>query len=152
MKKLLPVICAVFVIDGMLSMGLGSARPKAAAQDQITITWWHQNTLEEQADFWQSLADAYMEAHPNVTILENEAFKERLVTVMQAGDPPDLFQSWGGGVLWEFANADLVRNIAPELEGEWKDSFSAQAALELYGQDGEYYGVTWTWGAVGMFL
>ena len=39
----------------------------------------------------------------------------------------------------------MVRNIAPELEGAWKDSFSAQSALELYGQNGEYYGVPWTW-------
>jgi raffinose/stachyose/melibiose transport system substrate-binding protein len=62
-----------------------------------------------------------------------------------------LFQSWGGGVLRTFADNGLVRNIAPELEGEWKDSIAAQAALELYGQNGEYYGVPWTWGAVGMF-
>lgn len=155
MKKYLPVFSVVLVIVTVLSLGLGSVQPKAAAQDQVTITWWHQNTIEDQGGFWQSLADAYMEMHPNVTIeitmLENEAYKERLVTVMQAGDPPDLFQSWGGGVLWEFAEAGLVRDISAELEGEWRDSFSAQAALELYGQDGEYYGVPWTWGAVGMF-
>ena len=53
-------------------------------------------------------------------------------------------------MLWQYADAGLIRNIAPELEGEWKDSFSAKAALELYGQDGEYYGVPWTWGAVGI--
>jgi raffinose/stachyose/melibiose transport system substrate-binding protein len=127
----------------------------ASAQDGVTIQWWHINTEEPQAAFWQELADAYMAENPNVTIeitiLENNAFKERLVTVMQANDPPDLFQSWGGGVLWAFADAGLVRNIAPELEGEWKDSFSAQSALELFGQNGEYYGVPWTWGAVGMF-
>jgi raffinose/stachyose/melibiose transport system substrate-binding protein len=125
------------------------------AQDPVTINWWHISTQEREAAFWQSLADAYMAENPHVTIeitiLENNAFKERLVTVMQAGDPPDLFQSWGGGVLWSFADAGLVRNIAPELEGEWKDSFAAQAALELYGQNGEYYGVPWTWGAVGLF-
>lgn len=155
MKKFLPVLCAVLIIAAMLSIGFGNAQPKAAAQESVTITWWHISTFEDHSNYWQGLADAYMEMHPNVTIeitiLENEAFKERLVTVMQAGDPPDLFQSWGGGVLWEFANAGLVRNIAPELEGEWKDSFSAQAALELYGKDGEYYGVPWSWGAVGMF-
>ncbi|PJF34568.1 MAG: ABC transporter substrate-binding protein, partial [Candidatus Thermofonsia Clade 1 bacterium] len=44
-----------------------------------------------------------------------------------------------------------VKNIAAELEGEWRDSFSAKAALELYGRNGEYYGVPWTWGAVGIF-
>jgi raffinose/stachyose/melibiose transport system substrate-binding protein len=125
------------------------------AQDAVTIQWWHINTNENEAAYWQGLADAFVAEHPNVTIeitiLENNAFKERLVTVMQANDPPDLFQSWGGGVLWSFADNGLVRNIAPELEGEWKDSFAAQAALELYGQNGEYYGVPWTWGAVGMF-
>ena len=99
-----------------------------------------------------------MAAHPNVdiqiTILENDAFKQKLVTVMQAGDPPDLFQSWGGAVLWNFAQNGLVRNIAPELSADnnaWKDSFAVPAALNLYGQNGEFYGVPWDWGAVGMF-
>lgn len=125
------------------------------AQEKVVVTWWHINTNEPEAAFWQSVADEYMVENPDVTIeitvLENEAFKSRLVTVMQAGDPPDLFQSWGGGVLWKFADAELVRNIAPDLEGEWRDSFNAQAALELYGQDEEYYGVPWQWGAVGLF-
>jgi raffinose/stachyose/melibiose transport system substrate-binding protein len=128
-----------------------------AAQDEpVTIDWWHISTEATQAALWQTLADEYTAEHPNVTInitvLENAAFKQRLVTVMQAGDPPDLFQSWGGAVLWTYANNGLVRDIAPELEGEWKDSFSAQAALALYGQDGKMYGVPWTWGAVGMFF
>jgi raffinose/stachyose/melibiose transport system substrate-binding protein len=126
-----------------------------SAQDPVTIQWWHISTEEPQAAYWQGLADAYTAENPNVTIeitiLENNAFKERLVTVMQANDPPDLFQSWGGGVLWSFADNGLVRNIAAELEGEWQESFAAQAALELYGQNGEYYGVPWTWGAVGLF-
>ncbi|MDX1994709.1 MAG: extracellular solute-binding protein [bacterium] len=126
-----------------------------SAQEEVTIDWWHISTEESQAAYWQSLADAYTAEHPNVTInitiLENAAFKERLTTVMQADEPPDLFQSWGGAVLWTYADNGLVRNIASELEGEWRDSFSAQAALELYGQDGEYYGVPWTWGAVGLF-
>lgn len=126
-----------------------------SAQDQVTINWWHISTESSQAAYWQSLADAYMAEHPNVnieiTILENAAFKERLVTVMQANDPPDLFQSWGGAVLWTYADNGLVRNIAPELEGEWQESFATQAALNLFGQNGEYYGVPYTWGAVGLF-
>jgi raffinose/stachyose/melibiose transport system substrate-binding protein len=134
---------------------LATLSAPAAAQDDVTINWWHISTEESQAAYWQALADAYMAENENVTVeitvLENAAFKERLVTVMQAGDPPDIFQSWGGAVLWDFADNGLVRNIAPELEGEWQDSFATQAALNLFGQDGEYYGVPWTWGAVGMF-
>jgi len=145
-------ILALFALLATLMLSLSVT---AAAQETVTVRWWHINTNENEAAFWQQVADDYMVANPNVTIeitiLENEAFKSRLVTVMQAGDPPDLFQSWGGGVLWQFADANLVRDISPELEGEWKDSFSAQAALELYGNDGEYYGVPWNWGAVGFF-
>jgi len=140
------------VLFALLVLAFGGT---TLAQDAVTINWWHISTAEDQAAYWQGLADAYTAEHPNVTIeitiLANEDFKARLTTVMQANDPPDLFQSWGGGVLWSFADAGLVRNIGPELEGEWKDSFSAQAALELYGQNGEYYGVPWTWGAVGVF-
>lgn len=142
-------IFALLALVALTSIGIVSA------QEEVTIDWWHISTEATQAAYWQSLADAYTAEHPNVTInitiLENAAFKERLVTVMQGNDPPDLFQSWGGAVLWNYADAGLVRDISAELEGEWKDSFSAQAALNLYGQDGAYYGVPWTWGAVGFF-
>jgi raffinose/stachyose/melibiose transport system substrate-binding protein len=145
-------LIAVLLLGAALSFGV------VAAQDPVVIDWWHISTAEGGQAYWQGLADAYTEQHPNVTfnitVLENAAFKDRLVTVMQAGDPPDIFQSWGGAVLWTYANTGLVRDIAPELTADnnaWKDSFSAQAALELFGQDGAYYGVPRTWGMVGFF-
>ncbi|MBN2472156.1 MAG: extracellular solute-binding protein [Anaerolineae bacterium] len=126
-----------------------------AQGDEVTIRWWHIATAEADAAVFQDIADAYMEMNPNVnieiTILENEAFKSQLTTVIQAGDPPDLFQSWGGGVLWAYAENGMLRDISADLEGEWYDSFAAPAAVELFGMDGEYYGVPWRWGAVGMF-
>jgi raffinose/stachyose/melibiose transport system substrate-binding protein len=147
----------VMVVFAMVAALALTSRP-ASAQDKVTINWWHIQTQEKQIAYWQGIADAYTKAHPNVKIeitnLENEAFKAKLVTVMQAGTPPDLFQSWGGGVLWAYAKGGLVRNIAPELtanNSEWKNSFAAAAALELFGQNGEYYGVPWDWGAVGVF-
>lgn len=142
----------------ILIVGLMLSLMTVSAQEAVTITWWHINTNQPEADFWQAVANEYMAANPNVTIeitiLENEAFKSRLTTVMQAGDAPDLFQSWGGGVLWQFAEAGLVRDISPELTAEdsaWQNSFSAQAALNLYSQGESFYGVPWSWGAVGLF-
>lgn len=144
----------VLLVVLLLSLTLGAV----SAQDPVTINWWHITTQDPGLSYWQSLADAYTADHPNVTIditvLTNEDFKARLVTVMQAGDPPDLFQSWGGGVLWAYAAAGLTKDITPELtanNNEWKDSFAAQAALDLYSQNGVYYGVPYDWGAVGMF-
>lgn len=149
MKKLVRLFVLVALVVVMV------APTVASAQDPVTIRWWHIATAEADAAIFQGIADAYMEAHPNVTIeitiLENEAFKTQLTTVMQAGDPPDLFQAWGGGGLWNYANAGMLRDISAELEGEWYDSFASPATVELFGQNGEYYGVPWRWGAVGMF-
>lgn len=121
----------------------------------VEVEWWHISTAEQEQAYWQSKADEFMAENPcvqiNITVLENEAFKARLATVMQSGEPPDIFQSWGGGVLWQYADAGLVKDISPALEGEWKDSIAATAAQELYGKDGAYYGVPWEWGAVGLY-
>lgn len=150
-QRLVTLMAAVLLLA--LSLGLVSA------QDTVTIRWWTiYTTPPELTELAETLAQEFMDANPGVVIeithLENEAFKERLATVMQAGDPPDLFQSWGGGVLWNYAEAGLLRDITPELTADdnaWKDSFSTQAALDLYSYNGVYYGVPLTFGAVGVW-
>jgi raffinose/stachyose/melibiose transport system substrate-binding protein len=129
----------------------------APAQEKVVIEWWHITTAEDQKVVWQKLADEYMADHPNVTIeitvLENEAFKTKMTTVMQSGEPPDIFQSWGGGVMNEYANAGLLKDITPELDadgGAWRDSFSP-GALGVYAYQGKNYGVPWDMGMVGFW-
>ena len=127
----------------------------AAAQDKTVVNWWHITTNEEEAAHMQKAADDYMAANPDVqieiTVQENEAFKTRLTTVMQSGDPPDIFQSWGGGVLQQYAEAGLVRDITEDLAVDgWGDSFG-QAGLDLYAHDGSNYGVPWRLGMVGFW-
>ena len=74
------------------------ATPKVMAQDKTKITWWHINTIESEKAAFQKLADDYVAANPNVeieiTVLDNEAFKQKIATAMQSGEPPDVFQSW----------------------------------------------------------
>src|SRR6185503_20165465 len=94
-RRLLIVLLAILVIVPLRGV---------SAQNKVTIRWWHIFTSPKTTtDLAQKLADDYMKAHPNVnieiTVLENDAFKTRLATVMQSGEPPDLFHSWGGGVL-----------------------------------------------------
>jgi raffinose/stachyose/melibiose transport system substrate-binding protein len=129
--------------------------PTATPAEPVTINWWHITTQEEQKAVWQTLADEYVALHPNVTleiqVLENEAFKTKLTTVMQSGDPPDIFQSWGGGVLNEYAEAGLLRSIDAELDadgGAWRNSFGA-GALGVYAYKGVNYGVPWDMGMIG---
>jgi raffinose/stachyose/melibiose transport system substrate-binding protein len=126
------------------------------AADKVTVTWWHITTKDPGLSDWQKMADDYMAAHPNVvieiTVLENEAFKTKLTTVLQSGDPPDIFQSWGGGGFNQQVQAGLLKDITADLDADtaWKDSF-APGALGVYSYQGKNYGVPWDMGMVGFW-
>lgn len=147
-----------FIMIAVLLMAAAPAPAVAAAPakaDKVVINWWHITTSDPGKTDWQKMADAYMKDHPNVdikiTVLENEAFKTKLTTVMQSGEVPDIFQSWGGGGLAEQIDAGLLKDITADLDannGEWRNSF-APAALAVFSKDGKNYGVPWDMGMVG---
>jgi raffinose/stachyose/melibiose transport system substrate-binding protein len=134
-----------------------TAIPQPTAAPKVKIAWWHITTADNQKAVWQKLADEYMKAHPNVTIeitvLENEAFKTKMTTVMQSGQPPDIFQSWGGGVMNAYATAGLLKDITADLDANgsaWRNTFSP-GALGVYAYKGKNYGVPWDMGMVGFW-
>jgi raffinose/stachyose/melibiose transport system substrate-binding protein len=130
---------------GLSTVGTGTTK----------IVWWHISTGADERDNWQNLANTFVKDHPDVsieiTVLENEAFKAKLATAMQSGSPPDIFQSWGGGVLKQYADAGLVQDLTPSLQdNNWGASFQG-GPLSLYTFDGKTYGVPWNAGMVGFW-
>lgn len=128
----------------------------AEANEKVVIEWWHIWANEANiAEPFQALANEYMAEHPNVeiaiTTLENEAYKQKVTTLMQSNDPPDVFQSWGGGVLAEYANAGLVQDMTPHLAKDgWGDTLS-EGAKALFMVNGKNYAVPWRSGLVGIW-
>ena len=115
----------------------------AAGGEPVTITWYHIQNNDPGLSLWKDLAAEYTAAHPNVTIdiqvNENEAFKTKLTTLLQQGDVPDLFQTWGGGGLRQQVEAGLVKDITADI-APWKDEINA-GALSMYSVDGKNYGM-----------
>ncbi|MEU7848889.1 extracellular solute-binding protein [Micromonospora parva] len=145
---------------GLAGAGAGAYLLSACGDDEPsdpnapqTINWWHIQNTEPMLPVWAALASEYKAAHPNVTLdiqpLENEAFKAKLTTATQAGDPPDLFQSWGGGVLKQQVDAGLVKDITDDVK-PWIGGL-LPAALEPYTIDGKIYGVPFDIGMVGFW-
>jgi raffinose/stachyose/melibiose transport system substrate-binding protein len=136
-----------------LAVGGASTATHATSDEPVTIDWWHiQNNDPGKAD-WQAMADAYMADHPNVTInitvMENEAFKAAVQTNIQAGDVPDLFQSWGGGVLRDQVEAGAVQDIT-DATADFVDQL-APGATALYNVDGAQYGLPYNTSMVGLW-
>ncbi|WP_326558100.1 extracellular solute-binding protein [Micromonospora sp. NBC_01796] len=118
-----------------------------------TINWWHIQNTEPMLPVWAAMAKEYETAHTNVKVaiqpLENEAFKTKLTTATQAGSPPDLFQSWGGGVLKQQIEAGLVKDITDDVK-PWIGSL-LPVSVEPYTVDGKIYGVPFDVGMVGFW-
>jgi raffinose/stachyose/melibiose transport system substrate-binding protein len=117
------------------------------------IRWWHIANTDPMLSKWAEMAKQFEAAHPGVkfeiTPLENEAFKTKLITVIQAGDPPDIFHTWGGGVLAQQADAGMVKDITTEVGG-WRDTL-IPAALDAYTIEGRTYASAVDTGMVGFW-
>ena len=147
------VVAACGGSDNNKSSTSSGSSSKASASKPVTINWWHIANNDPLKSIWKQAADQYMASHPNVkikiTVLENEAFKAKLTTTMQAGKPPDVFQSWGGGTMKEQADAGLIKDIT-EPTKSWINTLNP-AGVQLYQIDGKQYGVPYNLGVVGVW-
>jgi raffinose/stachyose/melibiose transport system substrate-binding protein len=118
-----------------------------------TIRWWHIANTDPMLSEWAAMANRFSAAHPGVkfeiTPLENEAFKTKLTTNVQAGDPPDIFHTWGGGVLFQQAEAGMAKDLTSDVAG-WKDTL-IPTALDPYTKDGKTYASPVDTGMVGFW-
>jgi raffinose/stachyose/melibiose transport system substrate-binding protein len=124
-----------------------------AGAEKVTIDWWHIQNTPPMRPVWQEIANQYMAAHPNVSIkiqpIENEQFKAKLTTTTQSGQAPDLFQTWGGGVLQQQADAGLVKDLTNDVSS-WVNTLQP-SSLKPYTLSGKVYGLPWDAGMVGFW-
>ncbi|MFV2088135.1 extracellular solute-binding protein [Micromonospora sp. LOL_021] len=124
-----------------------------SGSDSAGIEWWHIQNTDPMLPVWAAFAEEFQAQNEGVGItitpLENEAFKARLTTVTQAGDPPDIYHTWGGGVLRQQVEAGLCQDITDAV-APWRDILQSASTLP-YEIDGRLYGVPFDIGMVGFW-
>ncbi|WP_218004772.1 extracellular solute-binding protein [Microtetraspora niveoalba] len=143
---------AALVLAGCSSQG-GDGTSDKAASEKVTVEWWNIGTTEPLKSLFAEQAKAYEAAHPNVTIknlpIENEAFKAKIATATQSGKAPDIYATWGGGVLRQQIDAGLVKDISGDV-ASWIGNFTP-ASLQAYQFDGKTYAIPNDIGMVGFW-
>ncbi|MFF7813302.1 extracellular solute-binding protein [Streptomyces sp. NPDC007945] len=123
-----------------------------SADGKVSFDWWNIATTEPGKSLFPEISAAYTSAHPNVAIhttsLENEAFKSKLTATTSSGKLPDVFQTWGGGVLRQQVDAGLVEDLTDVLD--WSSELTT-VSLEAYRIEGRTYGVPYDIGMVGFW-
>jgi len=128
-----------------LAIGAGLlALAAVPAQAETTVDWLHIEAVEGTAAIMEAAAKEYEAAHPdikiNVQFLENEAYKAKLTTLLQSDAAPDIFYSWGGGVMSEQAEAGVLRPIGDVLSAEARSAIG-EAGISAFTRDNNLYGL-----------
>jgi len=124
-----------------------------SAQDTkpVTINFWHLAYKDDYQAMWKGICDDFAQLHPNVTfnitVLENEVFRNKVADMMQAGTPPDIFINWGGDLMIPYAKAGLLRDITTEYK-TWPTTVSA---VDMCSYKGKIYGLPYDIGSVGFW-
>ncbi|MFG3496290.1 extracellular solute-binding protein [Streptomyces sp. NPDC047928] len=122
------------------------------ADGKVSFAWWNIATTEPGKSLFPQISAAFTAAHPNIVIdttsLENEAFKSKLTATTSSGKLPDVFQTWGGGVLQQQVDAGLVEDLTDILD--WSSQLTP-VSLQAYQFEGRTYAVPYDIGMVGFW-
>ncbi len=126
----------------------------APAFAETNVTVLHVSDNAAQKAIWDQIAKDYNAAHPGVNVqfkyLENEAFKAKLPTMLQADElRPDLFYSWGGGVMQAQEKAGFLKDVTKDVSA-W-DSDLSPTAVDAFKVDGKIVGVPFEVGEVAFY-
>ena len=125
----------------------------AAASGAQKVIWWDIQTSEPGKTIFDTIVADFNKANPGIQIdkqtIQNDPFKTKLAAAMQAGTPPDLFQSWGGGVLKAYVDAGLMQDITDKIK-DFVGTLST-ASVGVYSFDGKTYAVPWSQGMIGFW-
>ncbi|SDK10368.1 raffinose/stachyose/melibiose transport system substrate-binding protein [Nonomuraea maritima] len=155
MKRSLVLLTAAVLVAGCGGAGGSAEAPQegGGSPAKVEIEWWHLSTADPLKTLWAQRAKEFEAKNPHVTIkatvLENDAYKAKLTTVTQSGQAPDLFATWGGGVLQQQIDAGLVKDITDDV-ADVLPTFTP-AALSAYQVDGRTYGLPTDIGVVGFW-
>ena len=105
----------------------------------VTIKWLHlyADSAPEMPSILKAVEEYEAKTGNTVELqyLENEAFKAKLPTMLQSKDRPDIFYSWGGGVMYDQARAGFLRDISSAVPSDYLSSVSEAAANAFIFED-----------------
>ncbi|MFD9097647.1 extracellular solute-binding protein [Streptomyces collinus] len=133
--------------------GCGGDSDGGSSSGTTTIEWWNISTTEPTKTVWAALAKKFEARNPKVKLkivqLENDAYKSKMTALTASGKLPDVFHTWGGGVLQQQVDAGLVEDLTGATR-PWADAL-LPVARQPYLLDGKVYGIPFDIGMIGFW-
>ncbi|GAB2731951.1 extracellular solute-binding protein [Streptomyces bullii] len=138
---------------GMTALSGCGGDSDGGSSGTTTIEWWNISTTEPTRGVWAGLARKFEARNPKVKIkivqLENDAYKSKMTALTASGKLPDIFHTWGGGVLRQQIDAGLVEDLTDRTK-DFADGL-LPVAKQPYLFDGQVYGIPFDIGMIGFW-
>ena len=145
-------LATAVALTAATACGSGNSSSGTSSNGNVTLTWWHNAAQDPGKTVWQSIADAYHTAHPNVTFkvdpMQNEQFQTKIPLALQSTDPPSIYQQWGAGAEATQVKSGKLMDITQQVSG-WISQLGAAAAG--WQTDGKQYGIPYDLHVVGFW-
>jgi raffinose/stachyose/melibiose transport system substrate-binding protein len=153
-KRSISRLVAVGAVAALATGALAACSPSAPADGgKVELTWWTNATQDPLQSVWEGIAKDFEAAHPNVTVTvtgyQNEDLQKTLIpNALRSGNPPDLFQAWGGGELKDQVAAGYLKDISADVTDELTAIGPVASGWQL---DGKTYGLPFSYGIEGFW-
>jgi raffinose/stachyose/melibiose transport system substrate-binding protein len=133
---------------GTADTGSGGGKPSltSPAEKSGTITMVTKFADPKYAPYFESVAKAYEQANPKVTIkleqVGDQPYKDKIRVLSASKQLPDIYFSWAGDFANKFVRAGLAADLTSVIgpDTEWGKTFSP-ASLKAFETKGKNYGV-----------
>jgi len=133
--------------------GCGGDSDGGSSSGTTTVEWWNISTTQPTKSVWAGLAKKFEAQNPKVKLkivqLENDAYKSKMTALTASGKLPDVFHTWGGGVLKQQIDAGLVEDLTDRTK-PWADGL-LPVAKQPYLIDDKVYGIPFDIGMIGFW-
>lgn len=118
MKK---IVSLIVIVGVLMSFGIAQV---VQAKEKVELEWWSPQAAQPtQVAYYDYIIAQFEKKYPYVEIekldMIDEDFKISLRSTMAAGIPPDVWFSWGGGILKSYVDAGCVVDLTELLNEPW---------------------------------
>jgi raffinose/stachyose/melibiose transport system substrate-binding protein len=104
------------------------------AMAQTTIKLLTPENNERVNAFWDGVIADYQAAHPEITVdkqlMAGDAMMAKLPTMLSSSAAPDIFFTWGGGVMQALSETGSIKDLTDDFDadgGAWRNAYSPAA-------------------------
>lgn len=116
----------------------------------MTIKLWDIATEDPNKKIQEGAVSRFMKAYPNVKVevthIQNDTYKQKLVVAMSSGQCPTMYMHWGGGPMNEYIDSGFANPITDLMNKSCKVKF-LKAAIEQCTYKDQIYAIPY--GGIG---